>query len=339
MRLIRFLGYRCPIWVLSLVPFFGTVAFVEMAQLSPASASSQPETTAQALLARTTPTLAQETQDTEVPTPNAPGTDGQPTDGAQPTGEAQPTDGTQPPTDGTQTGEEAAPADATGEGGTGGTTNVLQGPTAGEDEVVTIPRSSAIIVSFPAELILDPKRKHNVPITLPLLQPIVDKDGQIVAPAKSLVNAQIKAMKGGDLIEVTSVVVGGRVIPINALGTLVPAQNKIEDVAALSSGGTPSQLNNTFGSLQAWQQSIGFDGSGSNSLRLNSYNLVGLGLALAFGLTQPTNKLPPPFVSITQGTVYIVTLASPVTIPKRLVETGIQIRESLGEEGVIPAAQ
>jgi hypothetical protein len=340
MRLIRFLGYRCPIWVLSLVPFFGTVAFVEMAQLSPASASSQPETTAQALLARTTPTLAQETQDTEVPTPNAPGTDGQPTDGAQPTGEAQPTDGTQPPTDGTQTGEEAAPADATGEGGTGGTTNVLQGPTAGEDEVVTIPRSSAIIVSFPAELILDPNRKHNVPITLPLLQPIVDKDGQIVAPAKSLVNAQIKAMKGGDLIEVTSVVVGGRVIPINALGTLVPAQNKPEDVANPIVG-SPGRLNNVLTTLQQAstftnQLSVNFD---NRPRRLNGFDVADLAIALGAGLTAPVPKIPPAFVNITQGTVYILTLASPVTIPKRLVETGIQIRESLGEEGVIPAAQ
>jgi hypothetical protein len=210
----------------------------------------------------------------------------------------------------------------------------LPGPTASEDEVVTIPQSSAIIVSFPAEIILDPKRKHNLPITLPLLQPIVDTDGQVVAPAKSLVLAQLKAIKGGDLIEVTAVVVGGRVIPLHSEAVLVPAQHKFEDVAAYFSNANPSRLNNVLNSAQTWQLTQSF-GSDSDNPSISKFDLIGLGLAIGFGATQPVNKLPPPFVNIAQGSVYILTLAAPITIPKRLVETGIQIRESLGEEGTI----
>jgi hypothetical protein len=244
----------------------------------------------------------------------------------------------QPAEEAPAAGEGETPAAGEGETPAAGA-NQLSGPTAGPDEVVTIPRSSAIIVSFPAELILDPKRQHNVPITLPLLQPIVDTDGQIVAPAKSLVSAQLKAMKGGDLIEIISVVVGGRVIPINAMGTLVPAQNKPEDVANPIVG-SPGRLNNILTSLQ---QSSTFANqltiSTGGNRRLNGFDIADLAISLGAGLTTPVPKVPPAFVSITQGSVYILTLASPVTVPKRLVETGIQIRESLGEEGIIPTAQ
>ncbi|HEY9823823.1 MAG TPA: hypothetical protein V6D19_00120 [Stenomitos sp.] len=214
----------------------------------------------------------------------------------------------------------------------------LSGPTAGPDEVVTIPKSSAIIVSFPAELILDPKRRHNVPITLPLLQPIVDSEGQIVAPAKSLVSAQLKSMKGGDLIEVTSVVVGGRVIPINALGTLVPAQHKPEDIAnpVVPSAGRLNQTLDALRNSTTFTNRLIVDYTGQRRNNLGIFDVADLALSLGYGLTQPVPKIPPAFTNITQGAVYILTLASPVTIPKRLVETGLQIRENLGEEGVVP---
>ncbi len=210
----------------------------------------------------------------------------------------------------------------------------LPGPTASEKEVVTIPQSSAIIVSFPAEITLDPKRKHNIPITLPLLQPIVDTDGQVVAPAKSLVLARLKSIKGGDLIEVTAVVVGGRVIPLHSEGILVPAQHRSEDVSAFYTNANPSRLNNIIGSAQTWQFTQSFGGDSNNS-SISKFDLLGLGLAIGFGATQPVSRLPPAFVNIAQGSVYILTLATPIIIPKRLVETGIQIRESLGEEGTI----
>ncbi|MGB8698330.1 MAG: hypothetical protein WCD18_02850 [Thermosynechococcaceae cyanobacterium] len=214
--------------------------------------------------------------------------------------------------------------------------NKLSGPTAAADEIVTIPQSSALIISFAAELILDPKRKHNVPITLQLLQPIVDTEGQIVAPAKSLVTAQIKAMQGGDLIEAIAVVVGGRVIPIHAMGLLVPAQHKPEDVANPVVN-SPGRLNSVLTTVQ--QSSAIAARLGSSGKRLNTFDVIDLGLSLGVGLTNPVPKIPPAFVNIAQGSVYVLTLASPVAIPKRLVETGIQIRESLGEEGTILTTQ
>jgi hypothetical protein len=193
---------------------------------------------------------------------------------------------------------------------------------------VTIPKSSAIIVSFPAEIMLDPKRQHNVPMTLPLMRPIVDVDGNIVIPAKSLVIAQLKSMPGGDLIEVTAVVVGGQVVPINAIGTLVPAQKKPEDYSNQYIP-SPGPLNNTFNSLSNWQLSSNYLSLTKNA-RLNDY--IGIGLAVANGLTTPTPKSPPAYVNITQGSIYVLTLANSVTLPKKLVDTGIELQQNVVDE-------
>jgi hypothetical protein len=196
------------------------------------------------------------------------------------------------------------------------------------NETVTIPKSSAIIVSFPAEITLDPKRQHNVPMTLPLMRPVVDADGNIVIPAKSLAIAQLKSMPGGDLIEVTAVVVGGRVVPINAIGTLVPAQKKPEDYSNQYIP-SPGPLNNTFNSLSNWQLSSNYLSLNKNA-RLNDY--IGIGLAVANGLTTPTPKSPPAYVNITQGSIYILTLANSVTLPKKLVDTGIELQQNVVDE-------
>ncbi len=193
-----------------------------------------------------------------------------------------------------------------------------------DNESVTVPKSSAIIVSFPAEIMLDPKRQHNVPITLPLVRPLVDLEGNVVVPAKSLVSAQLKPMKGGDLVEVIALVIGGRVVPINAIGTLVPAQKKPEDYSNQYVP-NPGPLNNVFNSLSNWQLSSTYLNLNRNA-RLNDY--IGIGLAVANGLTTPKPKDPPAYVSISQGTVYILTLATPFSIPKKLVDTGIQLEQN-----------
>lgn len=191
-------------------------------------------------------------------------------------------------------------------------------------DTITIPQSSAIVVSFPAELTLDPKRKYNFPITLSLARPVVDEQGNIVLPARSLISARMKAMKGGDLIEADGVIIGGRVIPINAIGAMVPAQTRPEDFANQFVP-SPGPVNNVFNSLVLWQ---------STALNLDPDldTWLGASLALLAGLTTPKPKDPPPYVSIAQGTVYILTLAAPITVPRQLVETGLQLQENAGTE-------
>ena len=187
------------------------------------------------------------------------------------------------------------------------------------NDSVTIPQSSAIVVSFPAELTLDPKRKYNFPITLSLARPIVDAQGNIVLPARSLISARMKAMKGGDLIEADGVIIGGRVIPINAIGAMVPAQTRPEDFANQFVP-SPGPVNNVFNSLVLWQSTaLNLDPD------LDTY--LGATLALLAGLTTPKPKDPPPYVSIPQGTLYILTLAAPITVPRQLVETGLQLQQ------------
>jgi hypothetical protein len=192
--------------------------------------------------------------------------------------------------------------------------------TAAFTDTITIPQSSAIVVSFPAELTLDPKRKYNFPITLSLARPVVDEQGNIVLPARSLISARMKAMKGGDLIEADGVIIGGRVIPINAIGAMVPAQTRPEDFANQFVP-SPGPVNNVFNSLVLWQ-------STALNLDPDTDTYLGAALALLAGLTTPKPKDPPPYVSISQGTVYILTLAAPITVPRQLVETGLQLQEN-----------
>jgi hypothetical protein len=191
-------------------------------------------------------------------------------------------------------------------------------------DAVTIPQSSAIVVSFPAELTLDPKRKYNFPITLTLARPVIDEQGNVVLPARSLISARMKAMKGGDLIEADGVIIGGRVIPINAIGAMVPAQTRPEDFANQFVP-SPGPVNNVFNSLVLWQ-------STALNLDPDTDTYLGAALALLAGLTTPKPKDPPPYVSITQGTVYILTLAAPITVPRRLVETGLQLQQTVSPE-------
>jgi hypothetical protein len=196
--------------------------------------------------------------------------------------------------------------------------------TAAFTDTITIPQSSAIVVSFPAELTLDPKRKYNFPITLSLARPVLDEQGNVVLPARSLISARMKAMKGGDLIEADGVIIGGRVIPINAIGAMVPAQTRPEDFANQFVP-SPGPVNNVFNSLVLWQ-------STALNLDPDTDTYLGAALALLAGLTTPKPKDPPPYVSIAQGTVYILTLAAPITVPRQLVETGLQLQENVGTE-------
>ena len=182
-------------------------------------------------------------------------------------------------------------------------------------ETALIPEKSAIIVSFPSEISLDPNRKDNFPISLPLVHPILDSDGNVVIPEKSLVSAQIKRMKGGDVIEVTSLVVGGRIIPIHATGLMLPVQQKPEDYTNQTIP-SPGVINNTLTNLSNYQLSSTVLNQTTNNL--NTY--IGLGLALFSGLTAPTPKKMPARVSIPQGTVYILAFASSVEIPRKLIE-------------------
>jgi hypothetical protein len=180
-----------------------------------------------------------------------------------------------------------------------------------EDQPITIPESSAIAVSFKTQVVFNPKQKkynYRYPVTLSLVQPLRDSNGNIIAPVDSLVSAYLKPTSGAAVIEGASIVIGGRVIPIKTTGILVPAQT---DPTAFGSEYTPSpgRLSNLSESLLLWL------GTSEGTLKAPIQTALGAGLALATGLSQPTPKAIPPVVTIGQGDIYVLTLASTVTLP------------------------
>jgi hypothetical protein len=187
-----------------------------------------------------------------------------------------------------------------------------------------IPEASAIIVAFPSEISLDPKRKVDFPITLILINPIYDSDGNIAIPEKSLVNARIKVTKAGDSIVVTGFIIGGRLIPINSNEILVPSQKKNEDYTYQYQP-SPSRLNNVLTNLSSYQLSSAF----LSETNTNFQSYVGAGLALASGLTAPRPKAIPGRVVIPQGTIYISSLTTSLKVSKTLIKIDVKNSKSI----------
>jgi hypothetical protein len=196
-----------------------------------------------------------------------------------------------------------------------------------QDQRITIPNDSALVVFFPNELRLSAQRKakqqHDLPLVLPLVQPILDEQGNIAIPARSLVSALVTQVEGGIYIRANSVVVGGMVIPIEATGAFIPLQNSPDDFYNYATK-PPSLLNNLATNLSTWSTSaedvFGQDGSLA----------IGAGLALVSGLTTPQSISPPPTINIPQGTVHILTLTTSLQMPATLVRRSSQTIDPSG---------
>lgn len=196
-----------------------------------------------------------------------------------------------------------------------------------EESNITIPNDSALVVFFPNEFRLSSQRKakqqYDLPLVLPLVQPILDEQGNLAIPARSLVSALVTPVEGGIYIRANAVIVGGKVIPIEATGTFIPMQNSPDDFYNYATK-PPSVLNNITTNLLSWSTSaeevFGQDGSIA----------LGAGLALVNGLTTPKSLTPPPTVNIPQGTVHILTLTTPLEMPAALIRQSAQTIDNSG---------
>lgn len=103
----------------------------------------------------------------------------------------------------------------------------------GTQQTTTIPQSAAIVVTFPDGMHFKGRKHDKQPVTLLLMQPVLDGSGNVVAPANSLVQAQLEPVgKHGVQIRAESIIAGGQVISIQAVSSTIPADRVTDAVAA-----------------------------------------------------------------------------------------------------------
>lgn len=190
-----------------------------------------------------------------------------------------------------------------------------------EPREVTIPKSSAVITTFCSNVLFNQEQASSFPVTLSLARPIMDSNGNVIAPINSLIRANINATEDeGIKIEPKAVIIGGQYIPINTSSVAVPA---LTDTRRGSS---------TFysGGFNRGQRGIAYRVSDNLSDWLVSRptalgdeqsNLLSFGLSIAAGVAQGINEPNPPdreetkVMEIRQGMQLIFPLETSITLP------------------------
>ncbi|MCA1991146.1 MAG: hypothetical protein LDL41_03740 [Coleofasciculus sp. S288] len=176
------------------------------------------------------------------------------------------------------------------------------------DQVVTIPQSTAIVVAFPSNVeIPDVENMQKQPITLILVQPLLDKLGNEVVPANSPINGQLEPSENGVRVLVNSIVVHGRVVPIQSSSLVIPGQ--------VRSASRSREFGQAVSSLGAGiGDAFGRPSNPSSDAPTLGDQLAAGGAVLGtlIGAVSPRKAHT---VMIPQGSVYMLTLQTPVTLP------------------------
>ena len=187
-----------------------------------------------------------------------------------------------------------------------------------------IPSGSGIVAKTLMQIVTDPARKYAVPVTMLTILPIFDTNGNPIIPASTLLTGRIEKRDGGDEIIIESLLYKGKVIPLDTIGRLVPAQIRPENFGQFV---TPPK-SKTSSVLESVRDSS-FSGilisialsnvSGSGRQTVNPLLLGALGADLIFrGLAALTEKSPkpfPPLVDIPQDSILVFALRKDLILP------------------------
>ncbi|PSO51344.1 MAG: hypothetical protein BRC33_00585 [Cyanobacteria bacterium SW_9_44_58] len=189
-----------------------------------------------------------------------------------------------------------------------------------DKQKVMIPKSSAITTTFCSNVKFNQEQASSFPVTLSLARPLMDSNGNIIAPINSLVRAKIDATEEDDIkIKPKAVVIGGQYIPLKTEKVSVPA---LRD--------TRRSRTTVSRSFNRGQRGVAFrvtDNVGRwlsrtpSALDNETSNLLSFGLSVATGIAQGMNEPDPPdpeetkVLEIREGTKLIFPLASTVELP------------------------
>ncbi len=188
-----------------------------------------------------------------------------------------------------------------------------------------IPAGSGIVAKTLMQIVTDPARKYAVPVTMITVLPISDTNGNPIIPASTLLTGRIEKRDGGDEIIIESLLYKGRVINLETIGRLVPAQIRPENFGQFV---TPpkSKASAVLDSVRDSSFSGILIGIGLNNVNdsgrqnVNPLLLGALGADLLFrGLAALTEKSPkpfPPLVDIPQDSILVFALRKELTLPE-----------------------
>ena len=190
-----------------------------------------------------------------------------------------------------------------------------------------LPVGSAIVAKFTRQIILDPNRKYDMPVTLFSMLPIYDNAGQIALPTGSVITGLLQKREGGDYLTVKSMVYRGLEVPIEASGQVIPAQIRPESYNQFSvppktrsSGFFDALVNSNLVSGLTSVLLINNTSKGNNQLQLGTAMLGLLGAEALFRGFAVLSERPirplPPLVEIPEGSVIVVSLSSNLTLPE-----------------------
>jgi hypothetical protein len=187
-----------------------------------------------------------------------------------------------------------------------------------------IPAGSGIVAKTLMQIVTDPERKYAVPVTMITVLPIFDTNGNPIIPASTLLTGRIEKREGGDEIIIESLLYKGRVINLETIGRLVPAQIRPENFGQFV---TPpkSKTSSVFeavrdSSFSGILLSVALSNTNDSGRQTVNPLLIGtLAADLLFrGLSAITEKSPkpiPPIVDIPQDSILIFALQKDLLLP------------------------
>lgn len=167
-----------------------------------------------------------------------------------------------------------------------------------------LPKSSALVIAFPQQVQVDSGKKKSYPMTVLLAQPILDQNGTEVVKANSPVAIELVPYKKDIKIVAKSIIVGGKIVPIQATSPVIPSQ-KITVKSANQKAKNNSKVSASLGGSIA-----GAFSNDTDSTIKGGY--AGNAIGILTGLTS-AKKIR--LVDIPQGSVHILELETAAALP------------------------
>ncbi len=176
-----------------------------------------------------------------------------------------------------------------------------------------IPPSSAIAVTFCSDFEFNSKHESGFPITLFLARPILDSNGNTIAPVNSLVSAKLQPTDEGAEMKAESLVVGGRVIPIKTSTIPIPMLTRVRRENFSYSYGQNNQ-GLALGLANGLQKWLGNQGVLSEGVS----DVLNFGLSVAEGVSTGLNNRKSKATTtrkFPERILYVLTLTSTIALP------------------------
>lgn len=162
-----------------------------------------------------------------------------------------------------------------------------------------LPKSTALLVTFPQNTIVDVGQGDSAPIILPLMQDIKSSSGEIIIPANTPISLKVQPHQNGALLVAEYIILNGQKIPIEATSSMLPGKT----ITRRTSEEMARQRSKVFGNLAT---SIG-GALGVNIPDMQRAGFGGAGMGIIDGFSSPDNIR---LVEISAGSIHLLKLRS-----------------------------